>query len=181
MAPPVSVVGGVGATGSAAPPPRRRRVLRWVLLALLVGVVLEIAALVAVGKLIGVWPTIGLLVVESVVGAWVVKREGRATWTALRTAMRTGTMPPQQLSDAVVVLAGGLLLLAPGFLTDLLGFFLILPMTRPITRRWLETLVSKRLLGGRPIPTVRVPGPPGSARRGGPEDPHVVQGEVVDG
>jgi UPF0716 protein FxsA len=161
-------------------PRRRPRVLRWLLLALIVGVALEIAALVSVAKLIGIGWTIGLLVVESLIGAWLVKREGRAAWRAFRTAVSTGEMPPGQLADAAIVLIGGLLLLAPGFLTDLVGFFLVLPFTRGISRRWLETMVSRRFLGGMPLPTtVRVPGAPGRGR--GPDDPNVVQGEVVDG
>ena len=161
-------------------PRRRPRVLRWLLLALIVGVALEIAALVSVAKLIGIGWTIGLLVVESLIGAWLVKREGRAAWRAFRTAVSTGEMPPGQLADAAIVLIGGLLLLAPGFLTDLVGFFLVLPFTRGISRRWLETMVSRRFLGGMPLPTtVRVPGTPG--RGPGPDDPNVVQGEVVDG
>ena len=163
----------IGATTSR----RRPRVLRWLLLALIVGVALEIAALVSVAKLIGIGWTIGLLVVESLIGAWLVKREGRAAWRAFRTALATGEMPPGQLADAAIVLIGGLLLLAPGFLTDLVGFFLVLPFTRGISRTWLQTMVSRRFLGGMPIPTVRVPGTPGR----GPEDPNVVQGEVVDG
>ena len=161
-------------------PRRRPRVLRWLLLALIVGVALEIAALVFVAKLIGIGWTVGLLVVESLIGAWLVKREGRAAWRAFRTALATGEMPPGQLADAAIVLIGGLLLLAPGFLTDLVGFFLVLPFTRGISRRWLETMVSRRFLGGMPLPTtVRVPGTPG--RGPGPDDPNVVQGEVVDG
>ena len=158
-------------------PRRRPRVLRWLLLALIVGVALEIAALVFVAKLIGIGWTVGLLVVESLIGAWLVKREGRAAWRAFRTALATGEMPPGQLADAAIVLIGGLLLLAPGFLTDLVGFFLVRPFTRGISRTWLQTMVSRRFLGGMPIPTVRVPGTPGR----GPEDPNVVQGEVVDG
>ena len=166
----------IGATTSR----RRPRVLRWLLLALIVGVALEIAALVFVAKLIGIGWTVGLLVVESLIGAWLVKREGRAAWRAFRTAVSTGEMPPGQLADAAIVLIGGLLLLAPGFLTDLVGFFLVLPFTRGISRRWLETMVSRRFLGGMPLPTtVRVPGTPG--RGPGPDDPNVVQGEVVDG
>lgn len=166
----------IGATTSR----RRPRVLRWLLVALIVGVALEIAALVFVAKLIGIGWTVGLLVVESLIGAWLVKREGRAAWRAFRTALATGEMPPGQLADAAIVLIGGLLLLAPGFLTDLVGFFLVLPFTRGISRRWLETMVSRRFLGGMPLPTtVRVPGAPGRGR--GPDDPNVVQGEVVDG
>jgi UPF0716 protein FxsA len=129
----------------------RRRRPRWlavVFVLLLVVPVLEIAAIVAVGKAIGGWQTLVLLLVESALGAWLVRREGARAWKALTTALNTGQMPSRQLADAALVLVGGTLLLAPGFLTDIVGFFVILPVTRPIARTWLEAVVAKRLLGG---------------------------------
>lgn len=173
-----------GATPYAARP-RRPRVLRWVFLALLIVPVVEIAAIIAVGRAIGGWQTLLLLVLESLLGAWIVKREGSRTWAALQEALRSGRMPGRQLSDAALVLIGGTLLLTPGFVTDIVGFFFILPLTRPITRAWLEVVVTRRLLGpmgewptgGAPAPgpsTGRAAPPAGSGR------PDVVQGEVVD-
>jgi UPF0716 protein FxsA len=133
--------------------------------------VLEIAAIIAVGKVIGGWQTLALLVFESVLGAWLVRREGARAWEALSTALRTGRMPSRQLADAALVLVGGTLLLTPGFLTDIVGFFFILPLTRPVARRILERAVARRLLGG--------------AFRGwgrgpvGPGGPGVIEGEVL--
>ena len=126
-----------------------RRRPRWVwlvFLALLVVPLAEIALIVAVGRVIGGWQTIALLLVESALGAYLVKREGRLTWQALRVALNTGKMPGRELADAALVLIGGTLLLTPGFLTDIVGFFFILPVTRPITRRWLQGVVERRLL-----------------------------------
>jgi UPF0716 protein FxsA len=178
-----------GATPYAAAPRRRRpRVLRWVFLALLVVPIIEITAIVAVGRAIGGWQTFVLLVLESMLGAWIVKREGARTWVALNEALRNGRMPSRQLSDAALVLIGGTLLLTPGFVTDIVGFFFILPLTRPITRVWLETAVTRRLLG--PLgewPTSAAPPPAGSTSPGGggtaPRSgghPDIIQGEVVD-
>jgi len=116
--------------------------------ALLVVPVAEIAVIVAVGKVIGGWPTIALLLVESALGAYLVKREGLRSWHALRSALNTGRMPGRELADAALVLIGGTLLLTPGFLTDIVGFFFILPFTRPITRRWLQRIVERRLTHG---------------------------------
>lgn len=124
---------------------RRPRVAWIVFLALLVVPVAEIALIVAVGKVIGGWQTIALLLFESALGAYLVKREGRRSWQALQSALNTGKMPGRELADAALVLIGGTLLLTPGFLTDILGFFFILPVTRPITRRWLQRLVERRL------------------------------------
>jgi len=152
---------------------RRPRVMRWVFLALLVVPVVEIAAIISVGRVIGGWQTLLLLVLESLLGAWIVKREGGRTWVALQDALRSGRMPSRQLSDAALVLIGGTLLLTPGFVTDIAGFFFILPLTRPITRTWLETVVARRLLG--PMGEWPASKPPAGGR------PDVIPGEVVEG
>ena len=152
----------------------RRRRPRWlavVFVLLLVVPILEIAAIIAVGKVIGGWQTLVLLLVESALGAWLVRREGARAWKALTTALNTGQMPSRQLADAALVLVGGTLLLAPGFLTDIVGFFFILPLTRPIARTALEAVVAKRLLGG-----IFRGGPGGAGPQGGPD---VIEGEVL--
>lgn len=162
-------------------------------LALLVVPVVEIFVIIQVGQVIGAWPTVALLIFESALGAWLVKREGRRAWNALRTSMQTALMPGKELADAALVLIGGTLLLTPGFVTDIFGFFFILPFTRPIARRLLSGLVTKRLLAsasGGPL-TGFMPGGPASGPASGPADDargpkgppgrgDVVQGEVVD-
>lgn len=164
MAP--AVAGGPGR-------PRRPRWLAVVFVLLLVVPVLEIAAIIGVGKVIGGWQTLVLLLVESALGAWLVRREGGRAWSALVTALNTGRMPSRQLADAALVLIGGTLLLAPGFLTDIVGFFLILPATRPVARRALEAVVARRLLGG-------FFGRRGSGGDGGgPGGPDIIEGEVL--
>ncbi|MEO6412637.1 MAG: FxsA family protein [Pedococcus sp.] len=161
-------------------PYARRRRPRWlavVFVLLLVVPVLEIAAIIAVGKVIGGWQTLVLLLVESALGAWLVRREGARAWKALTTALNTGQMPSRQLADAALVLVGGTLLLAPGFLTDILGFFFILPFTRPIARTMLEAVVAKRLLGG--VFGGRGPGSSGGSGGQPPSGPDVIEGEVL--
>jgi UPF0716 protein FxsA len=170
VAPPV---GGRAPDGRGAAPGRRRRRPRWlavVFVLLLVVPVLEIAAIIAVGKVIGGWQTLVLLVVESLLGAWLVRREGARAWSTLTTALRSGQMPSRELADAALVLVGGTLLLTPGFLTDVVGFFFILPVTRPIARGVLEAAVARRLLGGF---MGRGGRPPTSS------GPDVVEGEVL--
>lgn len=124
----------------------RSRILTVLMLALLVVPILEVLVILQVGRVIGGWPTLGLLLLESALGAWIVRREGARTWVALRTALTTGRMPAAELVDAALVLVGGVLLLTPGFLTDIVGFFFVLPVTRPITRRWLQVAVERQLL-----------------------------------
>lgn len=150
----------------------------------LVTPIVEILVIIQVGRQIGALPTIALLIVESALGAWLVKREGRRAWEALRSAIGTGRLPSGELADAALVLVGGTLLLTPGFVTDVFGFFLILPLTRPLARRALGWVIARRAgsvvvrrFGTTP------PGWPGPAggppSRPGPGGP-VVRGEVVD-
>ncbi len=158
---------------------RRRRVPFWVLFAAFVLVPLaEIYVLIQVGQVIGAWWTIVLLVVDSLVGGWLVRREGGRAWRALSTALSSGRMPATEIADGVLVLVGGVLMLTPGFVTDAAGILMILPMTRPLFRRALAGAVGRRLFSGpfgatSPGPDARRPGP-------GSGDGSVVQGEVVD-
>jgi UPF0716 protein FxsA len=106
--------------------------------------VVEIYVIIQVGQLIGPLPTLALLIFESLLGAWLLKREGRVAWASLQKAVASGRLPAQELVDAGLVLVGGTLLLAPGFLTDVVGFFFILPPTRPLARRLLIWLLVRR-------------------------------------
>ncbi len=156
---------------------RRRR--RWLPLALFVAFVVvplvEIYVVIQVGQTIGPWWTIGLLVLDSMIGAWLVKREGRRAWQALRSALDSYRPPAKELADGALILIGGTLLLTPGFATDVVGFLLVLPFTRPVFRRALSAYVGSRL-------TVAAAGRAGQARRGpGPTaGDTVVRGEVVE-
>lgn len=117
------------------------------ILAVFIGLpILEIWVILQVGHEIGALPTVILLIAESALGAWVVKREGLRAWRALTQAITTGSLPGRELADAALVLVGGVLLLTPGFVTDLFGFFFVLPLTRPVARRLLAVVVSHRLL-----------------------------------
>ncbi|GGL54232.1 FxsA family protein [Planomonospora parontospora] len=104
-------------------------------LAFLVVPVLEIWALIQVGQVIGGPLTVALLLADSLLGAWIVRREGRRAWQSLQTALQGGRMPDRELADGAMIVAGGALLLTPGFLTDVAGFLLVLPFTRPLMRR----------------------------------------------
>lgn len=151
---------------------RAGRVLTALAVALLVLPLVEILVIIAVGRAIGGWPTFLLLVAESALGAWLVRREGGRAWRALREALSTGRMPAGELADAALVLVGGTLLLTPGFVTDVAGFFFVLPLTRPVARRLLTGLVERRLLGAAPW------GRAWASDRATSGD--VIEGEVVD-
>ncbi|MCW2766143.1 MAG: FxsA cytoplasmic rane protein [Nocardioides sp.] len=151
----------------------RRRSMVWVLFLLFIVVPLvEIYVLIQVGQVIGPWWTILLLIADSILGSWLIKREGGRAWRALRSALDSGRMPAKELADGALILIGGTLMLAPGFVTDVFGILLILPFTRPVFRRLLTQVVGRRIV---------VLGGPGNARRPGPgSEGSVVQGEVID-
>ncbi|NYD41888.1 FxsA family protein [Nocardioides panaciterrulae] len=147
----------------------RRRGLSWALfVAFVVVPIVEIYVLIQVGQVIGPWWTILLLVLDSIFGSWLIRREGARAWQALRVALESGRMPARELADGALLLIGGTLMLSPGFVTDVFGVLLILPFTRPLARRLLTEIVTRRLVSRN---TTR-PGP-GS---GGP----VIRGEVID-
>jgi UPF0716 protein FxsA len=113
--------------------------------AFLVVPIAEIAVIIEVGRIIGGWQTLALLVVESLLGGWIVRREGLRAWRGLRAALGRGALPGTELLDAALVLVGGTLLLTPGFLSDVAGFFLVLPPTRPVARRLALAVIQRRL------------------------------------
>jgi UPF0716 protein FxsA len=132
----------------------------------------EIYILIQVGQAIGPWWTILLLVADSILGSYLIKHEGRRAWRALKDAIESHRMPAKELADGALILIGGTLLLTPGFLSDVFGFFCILPFTRPVARRLLTEFITRKLLGGSSGGSRR------AQQRPGPDS--VVQGEVVD-
>jgi UPF0716 protein FxsA len=118
-----------------------------VALALLVVPIAELFVLIQVGQRIGVLETIAVLVGISVLGAWLLKREGIRAWTAFTTATSSGRLPAREVADGALVMFGGALLLTPGFLTDVVGLLCLLPPTRVVLRRSLLALVTRRAVG----------------------------------
>ena len=109
----------------------------------------ELFVLIRVGQVIGALPTIGLLIAVSVIGAWLVKREGFATLARARERIEARQVPGREIVDGVLILFAGALLVTPGFLTDVLGVLLLLPPVRATMRattvRWLARRADIRL------------------------------------
>ena len=91
---------------------------------------LELAFLIQMGRIVGFWPTIALVVFTGLTGAWLARTEGLRTMWKLRDDVANGRVPGQAIMDGMAVLAGGTLLLTPGILTDVIGFGLLFPTTR---------------------------------------------------
>ena len=126
---------------------------------------IEIYVLIQVGQVIGVLPTIVLLLADAALGTWLFRREGRKAWTALSTALAERRIPAKEVADGALVVLGGAFLLTPGFVTDVIGVLCLLPPTRAVLRRLMTGLLTRRLFG--------VPMPRGSR-------PPVVDGQIVD-
>ena len=101
--------------------------------------IIEIAILVQVGQEIGILWTLAILLADSILGAWLVKREGQRTWRAFRQALAETRWPGDEVAQGALVLIGGTLLLTPGFVTDVVGLLFVLPPTRAALARVLRT------------------------------------------
>lgn len=156
-------------------PVKRRFPWGLVFLALLLVPIAEIYVLIQVGQVIGVWWTILLLIADSILGTWLLRREGGRAWTALRVALAEGRMPAKELADGILIVIGGTLMISPGFVTDAFGILAILPLTRPLGRKALAGFITRRLDLG----VVGYGTQPGGRQRPGPPG-DVVQGDVVD-
>jgi UPF0716 protein FxsA len=102
----------------------------------LVGVpLLEIYVVIEVGRAIGVPATLALLILDALLGTILMRSQGRAVWRRARETLRAGRVPGREALDGALVIVGGALLIAPGFITDALGALLLVPLTRrPIGR-----------------------------------------------
>jgi UPF0716 protein FxsA len=99
-----------------------------------IGPIIELTVIVAVAREIGVLETIGLLILVSIVGVWLCKREGLSVLRRLQLQLERRETPHRELVDGLLILFGGLLLIVPGFVTDVLGLVLLLPPTRTAIR-----------------------------------------------
>ena len=97
----------------------------------------ELYVIFKIGDAIGWLPTIALLAIDSVLGWWLLKSQGRTVWLRFQETMQSGRIPHREVLDGALVIFGGAFLLTPGFLTDILGFLLLIPPTRAVFRRLL--------------------------------------------
>jgi UPF0716 protein FxsA len=102
----------------------------------------ELYVIVQFAQAIGLLETIGLLILISIAGAFLLKQQGMATWRRMQATLARGEMPGKEMTDAFLVMVGGALLLTPGFLTDVVGITLLLPPTRAALKG-----LSRRMLG----------------------------------
>ena len=143
----------------------------------------ELYVIIKVGELIGVLPTLILLLADALLGSWLLKHQGREAWRRFNAALAARRFPGREVVDGALIIVGGTLLLTPGFISDVVGVFLLAPPTRAITRRLLKRFTIGRFMvvgmpgGGRgPV------GPPptnGGTRRGARDSDYEATAEEV--
>jgi UPF0716 protein FxsA len=108
--------------------------------------ILELYAIVKVGGLIGIWPTLALLLAMSFLGAALLRHQGRGAWQRFNQALAERRFPGREVADGLMITVGGVMLLVPGFLTDAVGLLLLFPPTRALFRRLLQAYAARRFL-----------------------------------
>ena len=121
----------------------------WLVLIFILVPIAELYVIIKVGGVIGVVPTLALLLADAVLGSMLLRHQGRAAWIRFNRALAEGRLPHKEVFDGVLVIIGGALLLTPGFLTDILGLIFLIPPTRALVRAMSARLVRRRMaLGG---------------------------------
>jgi len=112
----------------------------------------ELYVIIQVGQLIGVWPTLALLLADAILGSLLLRHQGRGAWRRFNEALAARRFPGKEVADGLLIVIGGTLLLTPGFLTDIAGLLCLLPPTRALIRRLFRSYFTRRfvLIGGIP-------------------------------
>lgn len=117
------------------------------LVALFIAVpIVELWVIIEIGSLIGVWPTIALLLADALLGSLLLRHQGRGAWRRFNQALAEGRFPGREVADGLLIAIGGTLLLTPGFVTDVFGLIFLIPPTRAIVRRLMRGYVGRRFV-----------------------------------
>jgi len=142
--------------------------------------IIEIAVLIKIGGVLGLLPTLLIIVLTAILGTFMLRQQGLATLERAKSRLASGQLPAEQLMEGVLLLIGGVLLLTPGFVTDTFGFFCLIPPTR----QWLAKRIASRSVVGFQThaqqPGVH-PGPQQSHSSGTQSAPRSNQGDVIEG
>ncbi|WP_085523120.1 FxsA family protein [Tuberibacillus sp. Marseille-P3662] len=109
---------------------------------------IELTLIILSGKYVGIPLTFLIIVLTGIIGGWLAKKEGAATLAKIKEELAMGRMPGQHILEGLCVLIGGILLLTPGFLTDLTGFSLLLSPIRRMGVSWLQTWLRRQAENG---------------------------------
>lgn len=110
--------------------------------------IIELYVLIEAGRQIGVGATIGMIFLTGIAGAYLARSQGFNLINRIQADLNRGRIPAEEMLDGVMILAGGLLLLTPGFCTDLFGFCLLTPVTRQFFQVWLKKWLDLKIQRG---------------------------------
>ena len=116
----------------------------WIFIALVAVPIIEIALFIELGGWVGLWPTIGLVIVTAILGGILLRMQGFAAMQRLQSSVAEGGDPRGPLAHGVMILVAGLLMLTPGFFTDAVGFALLLPPVRSGLIAWIGPKLAAR-------------------------------------
>ncbi len=137
----------------------------WLLLAFIIVPLIEISLFIQVGGIIGLWPTLLIVVLTAILGTWLVRTQGAIAMSQLRGSFSQQTDPTEPLAHGAMILIAGVLLLTPGFFTDALGFALLTPPFRRAAFAYLRKRVNVQTFSA---------GPQGAPRT---DDPTTIEGD----
>ncbi len=106
----------------------------------------ELFVVIKIAEAIGLLWAVLLLAASWPLGSWTLRAQGRAAWGRLRTAVAAGRSPGREVLDGALILIGGVLLIIPGFISDVIGALALLPPTRALLRRGLSRNLQSRLV-----------------------------------
>lgn len=110
--------------------------------------IIELYVLIEASHQIGIGATIAMIFLTGIAGAYLARTQGFNIVTRIQSELNQGHLPAEELMDGAVILAGGLLLLTPGFCTDLTGFILLTPVTRQFIKGWLKKWLDLKVQRG---------------------------------
>lgn len=125
---------------------------------LLVVPLAEIAAFVVIGGQIGVWATLGMVLLTAIIGSFLLRWQGVGLFNRINTELRANRVPGRELVHGVMILVAGVLLLTPGFVTDTLGFLLFIPAIRDLVWRSVKDRIVVETMSSGFASTARRPG-----------------------
>jgi UPF0716 protein FxsA len=144
----------------------------WLFLAFLSVPLIEIALFIQVGGAIGLWSTLGIVILTAVIGTFLVRTQGALAMNNLRQSFGTLSDPSEPLAHGAMILVSGALLLTPGFFTDAVGFALLIPAVRSAVFRYIKARIK--------VQSFDMGGNAGNPPRRGPHDPNIIDGDFEE-
>ena len=111
--------------------------------------IIEIYLLIEIGSMFGALTAVTLVILTGFMGAFLARLQGLKTLFRIQESLREGRMPSTELLDALLIVIAGLVLLTPGFLTDSIGFILLVPITRKYIKTWIHRQIEIRYMPNR--------------------------------